>query len=275
MLFKTAAGALLFFELYVLYNIVRGNQILETGGKRMLLIGSEIQEYRKKAGLNQEEFADKLGVSRQAVSKWERDKAYPDLDRLVCICEILDVQVGELIYGNSEVSSETEETRVSYQANNVVHLRNLRGKNGLAILKALFCVLAVICVFSAVAVTVVFVRNEWTSHSDKNENVRVEKVYQQYTKADLAYYDDDGRKIMDTVWLDVPGIRDGDYIQLYTGADNDSLFLNYKTSSIICASMIMLVFVILLIITGFEIRRTKREDALQIILEEKDCDEEI
>ncbi len=275
MLFKTAAGALLFFELYVLYNIVRGNQILETGGKRMLLIGSEIQEYRKKAGLNQEEFADKLGVSRQAVSKWERDKAYPDLDRLVCICEILDVQVGELIYGNSEVSSETEETRVSYQANNVVHLRNLRGKNGLAILKALFCVLAVICVFSAVAVTVVFARNEWTSHSDKNENVRVEKVYQQYTKADLAYYDDDGRKIMDTVWLDVPGIRDGDYIQLYTGADNDSLFLNYKTSSIIGASMIMLVFVILLIITGFEIRRTKREDALQIILEEKDCDEEI
>lgn len=275
MLFKTAAGALLFFELYVLYNIVRGNQILETGGKRMLLIGSEIQEYRKKAGLNQEEFADKLGVSRQAVSKWERDKAYPDLDRLVCICEILDVQVGELIYGNSEVSSETEETRVSYQANNVVHLRNLRGKNGLAILKALFCVLAVICVFSAVAVTVVFVRNEWTSHSDKNENVRVEKVYQQYTKADLAYYDDDGRKIMDTVWLDVPGIRDGDYIQLYTGADNDILFLNYKTSSIIGASMIMLVFVILLIITGFEIRRTKREDALQIILEEKDCDEEI
>lgn len=275
MLFKTAAGALLFFELYVLYNIVRGNQILETGGKRMLLIGSEIQEYRKKAGLNQEEFADKLGVSRQAVSKWERDKAYPDLDRLVCICEILDVQVGELIYGNSEVSSETEETRVSYQTNNVVHLRNLRGKNGLAILKALFCVLAVICVFSAVAVTVVFARNEWTSHSDKNENVRVEKVYQQYTKADLAYYDDDGRKIMDTVWLDVPGIRDGDYIQLYTGADNDSLFLNYKTSSIIGASMIMLVFVILLIITGFEIRRTKREDALQIILEEKDCDEEI
>ena len=33
------------------------------------------------------------------MSKWERDKAYPDLDRLVCICEILDVQMDELIYG--------------------------------------------------------------------------------------------------------------------------------------------------------------------------------
>ena len=62
----------------------------------MLLIGSRIQEYRKKAGLNQEEFAEKMGVSRQAVSKWERDKAYPDLDRLVCICEILDVQLENL-----------------------------------------------------------------------------------------------------------------------------------------------------------------------------------
>lgn len=67
--------------------------------KRMLYIGSRIQEYRKKAELSQEEFADKIGVSRQAVSKWERDKAYPDLDRLVCICEILDVQMDELIYG--------------------------------------------------------------------------------------------------------------------------------------------------------------------------------
>ena len=72
----------------------------------MLLIGARIQEYRKKAGLSQEEFAEKIGVSRQAVSKWERDKAYPDLDRLVCICEILDVQVGELIYGKSGQADE-------------------------------------------------------------------------------------------------------------------------------------------------------------------------
>lgn len=241
----------------------------------MLLIGSRIQEYRKKAGLNQEEFADKLGVSRQAVSKWERDKAYPDLDRVVCICEILNVQVEELIYGKSEDAKGTEEASFCVKANNVVHMRNFRGKNGLSRLKALFGILAVMCMFSVVVVAVLLVRNEWVSHPDKNENVRVEKVYRQYTKADLAYFDDNGRKIMDTMWLDVPGIRDGDYIQLYTGAQNDSLFFDYKISSIITASMIMLVFVILLILTGFEIRRMKREDVLQIILEDKDYDEKI
>lgn len=208
----------------------------------MLLIGSRIQEYRKKAGLNQEEFAEKMGVSRQAVSKWERDKAYPDLDRLVCICEILDVQVGELIYGKGDEPEAPEEVSGDgTSANNAVHLKNLRGKGRLARLKILFCVMAAICVFCVIVVAVLFVRNEWTRHSDKNGNVRVEKVYQQYTKADLAYFDDNGRKIMDTVWLDVPGVRDGDYIQLYTGVDGDGLFLNYKTSTI-CDAPSLVIF---------------------------------
>lgn len=242
----------------------------------MLLIGSRIQEYRKKAGLNQEEFAEKMGVSRQAVSKWERDKAYPDLDRLVCICEILDVQVGELIYGKGEEPEAPEEVSGDgTSANNAVHLKNLRGKGRLARLKILFCVMAAICVFCVIVVAVLFVRNEWISHSDKNGNMRVEKVYQQYTKADLAYLDDNGRKIMDTVWLDVPGVRDGDYIQLYTGVDGDGLFLNYKTSTIIAAAFVMLVFIILLILIGLEIRRMKKEDTLQIILEDKTADEKM
>lgn len=41
----------------------------------MLLIGAKMQEYRKKQGLSQEEFAARVGVTRQAVSKWETDKA--------------------------------------------------------------------------------------------------------------------------------------------------------------------------------------------------------
>ena len=92
--------------------------------------------------------------------------------------------------------------------------------------------MTVICIFSIVMMAVLFVRNEWSNHKDKNDNVRVEKVYQQYTKADLCYFDDDGRKIMNTVWLDVPGIRDGDYIQCYTGNDNSGLFLNYSLSTL-------------------------------------------
>ena len=43
-----------------------------------LEIANRLVEYRKRAGYSQEELADKLGISRQAVSKWERVEASPD-----------------------------------------------------------------------------------------------------------------------------------------------------------------------------------------------------
>ncbi len=67
-------------------------------------------------------------------------------------------------------------------------------------------------------------------------------------------------------------------MRCYTGTDNDSLFLNYRKGTILAAIVITVVFVLLLLLTGFEIRRMKKEDRLQIILEdsgEKTTDEEI
>lgn len=240
----------------------------------MLYIGSRIQEYRKKAELSQEEFADKIGVSRQAVSKWERDKAYPDLDRLVCICEILDVQMDELIYGE-ERKKQGELTQENLASNNIVHMKNLRGRNRFMRLKVIFGIMTVICIFSIVMMAVLFVRNEWSNHKDKNDNVRVEKVYQQYTKADLCYFDDDGRKIMNTVWLDVPGIRDGDYIQCYTGNDNSGLFFELQPvdADFCCGFCDCNDYPS----DTYRIRdaKNKEEEILQIILEDEKADEEI
>ena len=142
-------------------------------------------------------------------------------------------------------------------------------------LYVIFGFMTVLCIFSIVMMAVLFVRNEWSNHKDKNDNVRVEKVYQQYTKADLCYFDDDGRKIMNTVWLDVPGIRDGDYIQCYTGNDNSGLFLNYSLSTLIFVAVFVIVMIILLILTGSEMQRIKKEEILQIILEDEKADEEI
>lgn len=235
----------------------------------MLLIGSRLQEYRKNAGLSQEEFAEKIGVSRQAVSKWELDKAYPDLDRLVCICGILNVRIDELIYGKQESDNNTnDEVSENDNVNNILHMKNIRGTRSLVRLKLIFYVCAVFCVFCLVALTVLLTRNEWTNHDVKNEYVRVEKVYRQYTKADLCYFDENGRKVMNTMWLDVPGIRDGDYIECDTGSNNDKLFLDYSAATIIAPAIITVLFVVLIILTGLEIQRMKKEDKLQIILKD-------
>jgi len=237
----------------------------------MLLIGARLQEYRRSAGLNQEEFAEKLGVSRQAVSKWELDKAYPDLDRLVCICEILNIRMDELIYGKQEETGD-EEAAVNDSVNNILYMKNIRGAHRLARLKLIFYVLAAFCIFCFVGLAVLLIRKEWTDHAEKNEYIRVEKVYQQYTKADLCYFDENGRKVMNTVWLDIPGIRDGDYMECYVGTDSDTLFLNYKAGTIITSAIMTALFIALLILTGLEIQRIRKEDKLRIIL--KDTEDE-
>lgn len=58
---------------------------------------NNLYELRKSAGLSQEEFAEKLGVSRQAVSKWERGEAYPDTENLIVISDMFNVTIDELL----------------------------------------------------------------------------------------------------------------------------------------------------------------------------------
>lgn len=60
-------------------------------------IANRLQELRKKHGLSQEELADKLNVSRQAVSKWERGDASPDTDNLIALAKIYNISIDELI----------------------------------------------------------------------------------------------------------------------------------------------------------------------------------
>lgn len=71
-----------------------------------------LQRLRKEKGMSQEELGEKLGVSRQTISKWEGDSAYPDMLNLVTISRFFDVSVDELISGQKEeeaVSPESEQ----------------------------------------------------------------------------------------------------------------------------------------------------------------------
>ena len=60
-------------------------------------LGNRLAELRKQHGLSQEELADKLGVSRQAVSKWERGEASPDTDNLIELAKIYNISLDELL----------------------------------------------------------------------------------------------------------------------------------------------------------------------------------
>lgn len=64
-------------------------------------IGNRISKYRKEKGLTQEALAEKMGVSSQAVSKWENDISCPDISLLPQLCRILGITADELISGKT------------------------------------------------------------------------------------------------------------------------------------------------------------------------------
>lgn len=68
----------------------------------IMTMAENIKTYRNKRGLNQYEFAEKLGISPQAVSKWECGQSCPSIENLCVISEILDVSIDTLIGENSD-----------------------------------------------------------------------------------------------------------------------------------------------------------------------------
>ena len=67
-------------------------------------LSKNLYSLRKNRGLSQEEFAEKIHISRQAVSKWERGEAYPDTENLIMIADFYGVSLDDLI--NSPDASE-------------------------------------------------------------------------------------------------------------------------------------------------------------------------
>ena len=62
-----------------------------------MTLGQRIQEHRLRLGLSQEALGEKLGVSRQAVSKWEGDAAVPDTDKLIALSKLFGLTLNELL----------------------------------------------------------------------------------------------------------------------------------------------------------------------------------
>ena len=72
-------------------------------------IADRLVKLRKKYGYSQEELADKLGLSRQAVSKWERAEASPDTDNLICLAKLYGVSLDELLATDDDLDTIVEE----------------------------------------------------------------------------------------------------------------------------------------------------------------------
>ncbi len=90
-------------------------------------INEKIMKLRKKAGLSQEELAEKLSVTRQTVSKWELGTINPKMDKIQEMSKIFNVTLEELT-NEEEIIKEKEETenKVNLEKNNETKKENIR-----------------------------------------------------------------------------------------------------------------------------------------------------
>lgn len=72
----------------------------------IISLGEKIRDQRKRAGLSQEQLAEKLNVSRQAITKWETNKGVPDISNLIAISDEFGLSLDELIKGDNVVKKK-------------------------------------------------------------------------------------------------------------------------------------------------------------------------
>lgn len=68
-----------------------------------MTLGEKIKQARKNSGLTQEQIAEKLMISRPAITKWESDKGIPDIENLKALSKLLDVSIDYLLNDGEDI----------------------------------------------------------------------------------------------------------------------------------------------------------------------------
>ena len=138
-----------------------------------MTVAEKILNLRKNSGLSQEAFAQKLGVSRQSVSKWESGSAVPDIDKIVGMSEIFGVSTDYLLKDDEaqpscSSSDDTAEIPVIAPANEIAEQNQTsterkRERKKPSVKAVVACVLALCIIVTAIGVPVHFggIKETW------------------------------------------------------------------------------------------------------------------
>jgi len=86
-------------------------------------LSSNLKKIRKENNLSQEDLAEKLVVSRQSVSKWESNQAYPEMDKVIQLCKMFNLNIDELLNQdiNDKKDSETRKNKFNNQVDSFLN----------------------------------------------------------------------------------------------------------------------------------------------------------
>ena len=97
------------------YSFIKRKEQLE-------MIGENIKTYRQKKGYTQEEVANRLHVTRQTISKWEKNYSIPDAEVLVKLADVLEVQTSQLLEVKVGSDVQTTEEKQNAYAEQLAHI---------------------------------------------------------------------------------------------------------------------------------------------------------
>lgn len=88
-------------------------------------MAERLQELRRKANYSQEQIADMLGISRQAISKWESGQGKPEIDNIIKLTDIYDVSSDYILLGKEDKKEiaepvETENSKTKKTAHSII-----------------------------------------------------------------------------------------------------------------------------------------------------------
>lgn len=76
-------------------------------------LADKIIMLRKQAGWSQEELANQLGVSRQAISKWESSQSLPDIDKIISLAKLFNTTTDDLLLDDHEIRHKVDKRKIS------------------------------------------------------------------------------------------------------------------------------------------------------------------
>lgn len=228
-----------------------------------ILIGEKLLELRTQKNMTQEELAERLGVTRQSVSKWESNGTFPNMNKLLEICDIFQVSLDYLLRDIDGTGSGMEVQQEHPLPPDAEREPKVYKKKPVSIYLVLCMILVgVLLMISCWLFGNLLLKHIWNTNNREQTLMYVDTIYEQYTKARVTV-DTGGWKLEDRVlWLDVDGVKENDRVFCYTtDAASDGFRVKYLGKTLMLPGSMVIVFLILLVLLYMELRREHASEA--------------
>ena len=119
-------------------------------------LSNNLKKLRKENNLSQEDLAEKLGVSRQSVSKWESGQAYPEMDKMVQLCNLFNLNIDDLLNQDIEEVNNTKQAKnninkfiedfLNYVTNTIDMFSSMKIKNKIKFIFEQFVIISILII---------------------------------------------------------------------------------------------------------------------------------